>query len=201
MALFRKRISFPQFIADLVSYQCGFLTANFDKLIALADRSKVLTQEAKEQFLHKAHALLMVNLTKSCYQHFSANISQEEVGSGVGFLYGKYLAESQQLPEVEVDQKMEDVLTLFDFVDGAARDEHKRQEYHKSIGNTSFPKIEDPAKAYQLYLCQGFAEFCVGKATKPDAWEGKRLVAFTLAMALVTGDVVGNALKQYKVLL
>jgi hypothetical protein len=199
MVLFKKRTSFPQFIADLVSHQCDFLMANFSELTGLADKSQVLTKEDKEQFFHKAHALLMVDLAMSCSRHFSAHVSQEEVGEGVGYLYGRYLRESKQLPETEVDQKMEDVTRLLGFVDGAERDEHKRQEHYRSIGNTSFPKIEDAAKAYQLYLCQGFAEFCVGKAVEPDAWEGRRLVAFTLAMALVTNDIVGRAMQQYRV--
>ena len=95
MALFKKRISFPQFLADLVSFQCGFLARSCDKLIALADESNVLTQEDREQFFDKTHALLVVDITMRCCQYFSAQVSSEEVGRGVSIVYGSYLTEHE----------------------------------------------------------------------------------------------------------
>jgi hypothetical protein len=196
---FRKRTSFPQFVADLISFQCEFLAGNFDKLIAMADELKILTTQDKDNFFHKAHALLMVNLLMSCRQHFSAHISQEEVGKGVGFLYEKYLTEVKRQPKAEVDGKMEDVLALIDLVSRAEESYCRRQAHCRDSGDTSVPKIDDPVKAAQLHLCQGFAEYCAGPDMKTDVWQGRRFAAFKLAMGLVAGDIVGNALAQYRV--
>lgn len=37
MSIFKKKIDFSQFLADLISVQFEFLEKNFDKLIILAD--------------------------------------------------------------------------------------------------------------------------------------------------------------------
>jgi hypothetical protein len=199
MSLFKKRVSFPQFVADLICFQCRFLEGNFDKLIALADEMKVLTKEDKEEFLDKADALLMADLTMGCSRHFSAYISQVEVGKGVGFLYEKYLTELKHLPKVEVDRKVESVIRLFDLAQKAEENERGRHAHYNNIGYTSFPRVEDPAKAGQLHLCHGFAEYCTGNDMKAEGWLGRNFAAFKLATAVVTGDIVGRALKEYKV--
>ncbi len=122
MSLFGKRIAFPQFLANLISFQCDLLATNSDKLMGLADEGKVLTKEDKELFIDKAHALLMADITMRCFQYLSASISSVEVGKGVGLLYEKYLREHEHLPKTDVDQKMESVMTLFDLAEAAERD-------------------------------------------------------------------------------
>ncbi len=53
MGLFKQKIDFSQFLADLISFQYDFLENNFNKLIVLADEFKVLTEKDKEDFLIK----------------------------------------------------------------------------------------------------------------------------------------------------
>ena len=51
MLFFKKKISFCQFLADLISYQLSFLETDFNKLVLLADESKVLYgKEIKANF-------------------------------------------------------------------------------------------------------------------------------------------------------
>jgi hypothetical protein len=199
MPLFKKRISFPQFLADRVSFQCDFLARSFDKLIALADESNVLTQEDREQFFDKAHALLVVNITMRCCQYFSAQVSSEEVGRGVSIVYGKYLTEHEHVPTALADQKLGSVLTLLELVDKAEKDVAAKNAHYKNIGLVSSPDIANDANAEQFYLCSGFAEYCAGRDVKAQRWEGKRFAAFKLAKGLVGGNMVARALSQYRV--
>ena len=70
MSIFKKKIDFGQFLADLITHQCDFLGNNFNKLVTLADEFKVLTEKDKEEFLDKAHELIIVDILMSCNQNF-----------------------------------------------------------------------------------------------------------------------------------
>jgi hypothetical protein len=50
MSIFKQKINFSQFLADLIILQCDFLQNNFNKLVVLADEFKVLTEKDKEEF-------------------------------------------------------------------------------------------------------------------------------------------------------
>jgi hypothetical protein len=199
MALFKKRVPFPQFLAYLVSFQCDFLARSFDKLIGLADESNVLTEEDREQFFDKAHALLMVDITMRCCQYFSARVSSEEVGRGVSIVYGKYLTEHEHVPTNVAEQRIQSVVALLSLVDKAETDMAAKHAHYENIGLVSSSDIAGDANAEQLYLCSGFAELCMGQDGKSEHWEGKRFAAFKLAQGLVGGNIVATALSQYQV--
>jgi len=102
MAIFKKKIYFTQFLADLVTFQMDFLEMNFNKLIVMADEPGVLTDNQKEEFLDKAHELIIADIIMGCKQRFYKKISSEEVGEAVSIVYGKYLLEHKKIP-MELD--------------------------------------------------------------------------------------------------
>ena len=81
MFLFKKRVSFPQFLGDLISAQCDLLERHFDKIVVMADEFNALTKEDKQQFFEKAHALVIIDIMMRCGQCFSENVSMKEVGN------------------------------------------------------------------------------------------------------------------------
>ena len=197
--MFKKGISFPQFLADLISFQCDFLARRFDELIVLADESKVLTEEDRRQFFDKAYALLMVDITVRCCQYFSAQVSNEEVGRGASIVYGRYLMEHQHVPPVLAEERIGGVVALLNLMDKAKKDLVAKSAHHNTIGDAPSANIADDADAEQFYLCSGFAEYCVGEDMKSECWEGRRFAALKLAKGLVGGNIVAQALGQCKV--
>jgi len=97
MSIFKKKIYFPQFLADLINNQMDFLEMNFNKLIVMADEFRVLTDIQKEEFLDKAHELIIADIVMGCSQCFYKKISSEEVGEAVSIIYGKYLTEFKKV--------------------------------------------------------------------------------------------------------
>ncbi len=199
MSVFKKKIHFSQFLADLITFQFDFLEKNFDKLIVLADELKSLTEKDREEFLDKAHELIIVDIAMSCSQHFYKNLSSEEVGEAVSIVYADYLTEYKKISKTLVEKKLEKVMELFELVYKAEEDIQKRDEYYKKIAYKSYPKINNDINKQKFYLCSGFSKYCAEENIKSENWEGKHLAAFKLAKGFVKGDVVANALKHYAV--
>jgi len=198
VGLFKQKIYFTQFLADLITFQFDLLEKNFDKLFVLADEFKVLTKKDKEHFLDKAHELVIVDIIASCHQQF-INLSGEEIGKAVGRVYGQFLIEYKKLPEAVAEIKIEKVMKLGELVEKAEEDTQKRDEHYKKIGYKSYPKIDDDIDKQKFYLCSSFAQYCAGKDMKAENWEGKHFAAFKLAKGFVKGDIVANSLKHYAV--
>jgi len=199
MSILKKKIDFSEFLGELVTFQFDFLQKNFDKLIVLADEFKVLTKKDREEFLDKAHELIIVDIMMSCYQRFYKHLSSEEVGEAVSIVYGRYLMEYRKLPERLAQTKLEKAMELFDLVCKAEEDNQKRVEHYKKIGYKSYPKIDKDIDKQKFYVCSGFAKYCTGGDMKAENWEGKNFAAFKLAKGFVKGDIVANALKAYRV--
>jgi hypothetical protein len=200
MSLFKQKIDFSQFLSDLITFQFDFLEDNFDKLIILADEFKVLTEKDKENFLDKAHELIIVDITVRCSQHFYKNLSSEEVGEAVIIVYAKYLTEYKKVLKIVAEKKLEIVMELFELVCKAEEDIRKRDENYKKIGYKSYPKIDNDIDKQKFYLCSGFAEYCAGEDMKSENWEGKHFAALKLAKGFVKGDIVTNSLKHYAII-
>ena len=199
MSIFKKKIDLGQFLADLIIYQFDFLEKNSDKLIVLVDEFKVLTEKDKEEFLQKAHELVIVDIAMSCSQHFYRNLSSDESGEAVSVVYAQYLTEHKKLLRTEAEKKLEKVMELFESVCKVEEKVQNRNEYNKEIGHNSPHKIDSDIDKQKFYLCSGFSDYCVGEDTKSRNWEGKHFAAFKLAKGIVKGNIVANALKQYAV--
>ena len=199
MPIFRKRIYFPQFLADLISFQCDFLTGHFDRLIALADEFHVLQDADRKSIRDKTYELLLVDILMSSKRCFSGTLSSEAVNEAVSMVYAKYLTEYRHVPVVLAEQKLQNVLILYRLVYKAEESADTQHADCRDIGYTSFPKIHNPVEREQFYLCRAFAEYCAGEDMKTENWEGKHFAALKLARAVVRSDVVGHALKHYTV--
>jgi hypothetical protein len=200
VGLFKQKIEFGQFLAELITFQLDFLERNFDKLVVLADECKVLTEKDKEEFFDKAQVLIIVDIMTSCIQHFSKHLSSEDIGETVDIVYARYLTEYKKVSKVLAEEKLERIMELLKRVCKAEEEYKERDEHYKKIGLTSYPKIDNDIDKQKMYLCSGFAEYCAGEDLKAENWEGKRFAAFKLAMGFVKGDIVDNALNHYAVI-
>ena len=199
MSIFKKKIYFPQFLADLITSQFDFLEKNSDKLIVLADESKILTEKDKEELLDKSHELIIVDIMMSCSQHFCKHLSSEDAGEAVSIVYAKYLTEHKKVSKTIAEKKFEKVMEFLELVCQAEQDIQERGEHYKEIGHNSYPKIGKVIDKQKFYICSGFSNYCAGKDMKAGNWEGKHFAAFKLAKGFVKGNIVSNALKHYSV--
>jgi len=199
MSLFKQKIDFSQFLADLISFQYDFLENNFNKLVVLADEFKVLTEKDKEDFFDKARELIIVDILMGCNRHFYKNLSSEEVGKAVSIVYAQYLTEHKKVAKTLAEEKLERVMKLFELVCKAEEDTQKREEENKKIGYKSPYKIDNDLDKQKFYLCNGFSNYCAGENVKSENWEGKHFAAFKLAKAFVKGDIVAQSLKHYSI--
>ncbi len=199
MGLFKQKIDFSQFLADLISFQHEFLENNFDKLIVLTDELEVLTENDKKDFLDKSHELILVDILMNCNQHFNRNLSSEEIGKAVSIVYAQYLTEYKKQSKILAENKLERVMELFDLVGRAEEEAEKRAQEQEGTGYKSPYKIDNEIDKQKFYLCAGFSDYCAGKNIKSENWEGKHFAAFKLAKAFVKSDIVGQSLKHCSV--
>ncbi len=199
MSIFKKKIYFGQFLADVITFQFDFLEENFAKMIVLADESKVLTDNQKEEFLDKAHELIIADIMRSCEQDFCKSLSSDEIGAGVGQVYVRYLTEYKKVPKALADQKAEKVSDFLGLICRVEDEAQEREEHNKKIGYSSYPKCDNQNDRMKLHLCHAFRNYCVGHNIESENREGRGFAAFKFAMALVKGDIVGQLLKQYSV--
>jgi len=199
MSIFKKEIAFGQFLFDLIAYQVDFLEKNADKLIMAADESTILTDRQKEEFIDKAHELLIVDIIMGCNLHFHKEQTSEEIGEGVSIVYTKYLTEYQKVSETLAEQKLEKVIKLLALWCKAGEQAHERDEHYKNNGPILRDGIESDIDKIQLYLCYAFCDYCVGEDMKSENWEGVQCAAFKFAKVFVINDIVGTYLKKVKV--
>ncbi len=199
MSIFKKKIYFPQFLAELITYQMDFLEKNFDKLIFLTDESGVLTDNQKKEYLDKAHELIIADIVIGCELHFHNKISSEEVGEAVSIIYGKYLTEYKTVSKMLASKKIEKVMELLEFISKEEEKAQEHDEHAKKIGYSSPYRIDNDIDKLKFYLCQAFRDYCVGEDKKSENREGRQFAAFKFARGLVQSDVVTHALKHYSV--
>jgi len=196
---FKETIDFRQFVAELITLQLDFLEKSFNKLIELADESKVLTEKDKEDFLDKAPSLAIVDITLQSTIRFRRYLTSEEAGEAVSIVYAKYLTEYREIPRTVAEGQLEQVIRLMELVGKAEEDVRKRNEYYRETGVKSFPKINSHVDKERFYLCTAFAEYFAGEDVKSESWLARRFAAFKFAKALTKADILAAALKHYKV--
>jgi hypothetical protein len=196
MGLFKQKIDFSQFLADLISFQYDFLENNFNKLVVLADEFKVLTEKDKEDFFDKAQELIIVNILMSCNQRFYKNLSSEEIAYAIGRVYGQFLTEHRRIQEATAERKIQKVMELCELADKAEKDIQNQHEEYEKIGYTSYPKIDNDVDKQKFYLCNAFSNYCAGEDVKSENWEGRHFAAFKMAKGFVKWNIVDNSLKH-----
>jgi len=200
MSLFKQKIDFNQFLANLIAFQFDFLKNNFNKLVVLADEFKVLTEKDKEELLDKTHELMIADIFISCGQHFHHKLPSEEIGKVIGAIFGQYLIKHNRVAESLATKRIDNIEKLFKLVDKTEVETQKRHEEYEKIGQPIYPKIKDETEKQKFYLCSGFGKYYAGEDIKSENWEGKKFAAFKLAKAFVINDVVGQSLKHYSII-
>lgn len=168
MFLFKKKIEFPQFIANAVFNSVNSYDSNFDKMVVLADEFNVLTTKDKDKLRDFGYALVIVDLIISGTVLFNNNLTNEELGLEVGTIYIKFLNEVKHLSEKEIQQKVDDAMKLISATESAEGS-------------------EDDLK---FLLCSKFAEIYSGNKLTDEKIRQKNFAAMKLANALVKANIL-----------
>ena len=183
MALFKKKIEFPQFIADVMFNGFSIYDKNIDEWMPMADEFKVLKQEDKEGLKKLGKSLVAANVYFGSIFHFEGLVSPEDSEKVVAGLYGKYLREVKNLSEAEVEKEANSFGDLIE----------------KSL-DTDLKDIDGKKNQFQFALCSAFAKMYAGEKNLSDEIvRGKNFAAFKLAKNLVKADFMEIMLKEYKV--
>lgn len=199
MSIFKKEIDFGQYLFDLITYQMDFLEQNFYKLIVVADESKILTDGQKEEFLDKAHELLIVDIIMGCNLHFHKEHTSDEIGEGVSIVYAKYLTEYQKVSKTLAEEKLEKVIKLLALWCKAGERAQEHGEHYKETDRILPHGIGSDIDIMTLYLCHAFCDYCVGEDETSEDWQDRQFAAFKFARTFVLRDIVGTYLREVKV--
>lgn len=199
MSIFKKETTFGQFLFDLITYQMDFLEKNFNKLLIVADESKILTDEQKEEFLDKVHELLIVDIIMGCNLHFHEEYTSEEIGEDVSIVYAKYLTEYQTLSETLAEEKLEKVIKLLALWCKAGEQAQEQGERYKEMDCILPDGIESSIDKMKQYLCTAFCDYCVEEDIRSENWQDRQCVAFKFAKMFILSDIVGTYLKKVSV--
>lgn len=199
MSVFKKKVYFPQFVAELITSQFGFLERNFANLIVLADESEVLTDSQKREFFDKTRELIIADIMMACQKYLCGRISNEEIGAVVGAVYGRYLTEYKRIAQTTAQQETNKVSEFLDLICRVEDEAKERHEHHEKIGYAQLHRIDNDIDKARLHLCQAFSKYCAGGNARSENREGSAFAAFKLATAFVQGDVVGHALEHCSV--
>lgn len=173
---------------------------NFDKLIVLADESDVLTEKEKEEFLDKAHELIIADIMMGCEQYFYKSLSSEEIGAGVRQVYAGYLTEYKKVSKALAEKKTEKVSEFLGLICRAEEKAQERDEHYEKVGYSSPFRMDNDINKMKLHLCQAFRNYCVGEDVESVNWEGRGFAAFKLAKSFVKANIVAHALKHYAII-
>ncbi len=194
MSIFKKKIDFGQFVANLISFQLDFIENNFDKMAVLADEFKVLTESDKKDLYEKLHTLSVADILLECHINLSNKVSPQEINNFIAVMYRRCLVEYKHMQEKEAIDKAKRVLDLIDCMEEARKDPDQTRERASKKGYEINGVSEHDEQKY--LLCNGFSDYFAGKDIKSENWEGKHFAAFKMAKALVKADIVRNMLKE-----
>lgn len=198
MSIFKKKIDFSQFIANLISFQLDFIKNNFDKMAILADEFKVLTESDKKDLYEKLQTLSVADILIECHLNLSDKVEPQEINNCIAVMYRRCLVEYKRMQEKEAIDKAKRVLDLIEYMEDAKKDTEQTRERASKHGYEMNRVNEQDEQKY--YLCSGFSDYYAGKDVKSENWEGKHFAAFKLAKAIVKTDIVSITLKEYKII-
>lgn len=201
MFLFKKKITFPQFVANLIKYQFDFIEQNFDKFVDLDDEYKVLKLKNRKDLYSLVDCLILADLNVGCIIHLTNKITSHDVGYVVGSTYVRFLSEYKKLDIKEVEDRSEKYLKFFDFFENFQEIRKNEIEERKRLGGHPV-EIKNDAERLQADLCSAFAEYFMSKFPsdqKDVAREGRNFAAFKFAMAIVKADLIGTTLKEFSI--
>lgn len=180
MSIFKKKIKFNQFVADVIYDYMNFLDSNIDKMIPLADEYKSLSEKDTEKLKDSAYSLVINDIMISIGEHLGNKISSENIGYIVGYLYVKYLKEVKHLDENDIKNKTSEFEILFTNLESKVNKSGKDKEL-------------------KFVLCHTFAEIYSSENLTDETVKGKNFAAFKLAKSLIKADFVKLMLNEYSV--
>jgi hypothetical protein len=198
MSIFKKKIDFSQFIANLISFQLDFIESNFDKMVILADEYKILGESDKKDLYEKLQTLSIADILLKCHLSLSNNIAPEEMNNCIAVMYRRCLIEYKNMQEKEAIDSAKRVLDLIGSMEDAKKDMEQSMEETNKTGYEMNKINEHDEQEY--YLCSGFSKYYAGNNMKSENWEGKHFAAFKLAKAFVKTDIVKAMLKDFKII-
>ena len=184
--IFKEKIGFTQFVANLIQFQIDFIENNFDKLVDLADEYKVLSKNDKNELKSKIQVLAIADILYGCHQKLSGNISPQDINNCVAAVHKQYLTEYKNISE---DIATKQVVSVKSFLEYLGTQEYDNEEANKMNAHDKS----------LFYLCSSFAAYFAGTNIKSKNYEGKQFAAFKLAKAITKGDLVANSLKRYSI--
>jgi len=187
MTIFKKKITFPQFIADVIFSEFDQFDKYIDEWISMADEFKVLQHEDKEELKELGNALVVADVLTSSLIHFKERITEEDNGRIVATLYIKYMKEAKKYPD-QVCEKNRNILA-------------KLLDECNNFDAQDVKDIKGEDNQSKFALCGAFAKIFVGKTSLlNEVGKGKSFAAFKLAKCLVKADYLAGMLKEYKVI-
>ncbi len=199
MSIFKKKIDFGQFLADIIKFQFEFLENNFNEMIVLVDEFGVLSEKDKDEYAAKTYDLLIADIFMSCNQQFYKKLSSEEIGQAVSAVYLRYMIDFLKLSERVAEGKVNDSLKVIKLAVKAEDDTQRQKEKNLEVGYKSAYEIDNEIDKQKFYLCRGFSSYCAGDNMKSENWEGKNFAAFKLAKGIIKTDIVSLMLKDFKI--
>lgn len=202
MSLFKRKVKFSQFIADLMYFQLNFVESNFENMVILADEYKVLTESDKKDLYSIADFLMLADLTVGCIIHLSNKITNEDIGYVISSIYVKFLNDNRKIGIKEIEKKGEKYLEFLEFFEKYQEQNKKEIESRKQAGGHPV-EIKNDAERMQADLCVAFAEYFTDKIAtnkQSETKQGRNFAAFKFAMGVVKADFVKLALKECNII-
>ena len=199
MSIFKKKIEFSQFIANLISFQLDFIENNFDKMVTLTDEFMALTESDKKDLYEKLQTLSIADILIECHLNLSDKVALQEINNCIAVMYRRCLVEYKRMQEKEAIDKAKRVLDLIECMEDAKKNTEQTRERRASKRGYEMNRINEQDEQ-KYYLCSGFSDYYAGKDVKSENWEGKHFAAFKLAKAIVKTDIVKITLKDFKII-
>jgi hypothetical protein len=198
MSLFKKKIDFSQFVADLICFQLDFLENNFSQLTPLADEFGVLTEIDKKDLYENIQTLAVADILLGCHLNLCDRIAPENINRCVAVMYRRSLVEYKGMPEKEAENKAHKVLDLLNLMEQVEKEDKRLREEASKTGY-QMKRMNNEYDEAKYFLTSGFAKYFAGKNKDAKDYEGKHFAAFKMAKAITISDIVAVSLKECKV--
>jgi len=198
MGIFKEKVTFDQFLADVISFSLDNLDGNLENMITACDEYHVADSKFKQEVYFKAPFLIIMDINFSCIRNLSNLIDPDQISEKTVIAYARYLKDYKKIPAEDAEKRL-DGLSVFYNAYSEEVEHRKKLEESAAAKNYKMKRLDNEDQENQLNLCSAFGKFCEGKDEKTA--KGKNFAAFKFAMGLVKTDIVRLYLKERSILL
>ena len=191
MALFKKKISIDGFLGILLIYGFKLFEREFDFLMKAVDEKEILSKDDKDRLKELLGALVVVNLIVGKDIHFNDKIPHDEFSERTGKVYINFLEEVKTLSKREIDTKADQVAKLISTCKTLSEKQIKKTSWEPE--KYSLYPINSVDDMEKFTLCYAFADMYSNE-------KEKNISAFKFAKYFVKNDMMGEFLKEFKVI-